>query len=95
MCLVWAGRDGWATLAPMIDCHSRLFSAGIAGSLRADKFLAAFGVDSAFGIMHLMWTRIPMSATPIPASRIAVSGRPRPSYCPPPENRGFGQPDPA
>jgi putative transposase len=23
MCRVWAGRDGWATLALAIDCHTR------------------------------------------------------------------------
>ncbi|WP_296225825.1 DDE-type integrase/transposase/recombinase [Ralstonia sp. UBA689] len=23
MCRVWAGRDGWATLALVIDCHTR------------------------------------------------------------------------
>lgn len=23
MCRVWAGRDGWATLAFVIDCHTR------------------------------------------------------------------------
>lgn len=23
MCRIWAGRDGWATLALVIDCHTR------------------------------------------------------------------------
>ncbi|MGD9760789.1 MAG: DDE-type integrase/transposase/recombinase, partial [Comamonas sp.] len=23
MCRVWAGRDGWTTMALVIDCHSR------------------------------------------------------------------------
>ncbi|MCE6952067.1 DDE-type integrase/transposase/recombinase [Cereibacter sphaeroides] len=23
LCRVWAGRDGWATLALVIDCHTR------------------------------------------------------------------------
>lgn len=23
MCRVWVGRDGWTTMAPVIDCHSR------------------------------------------------------------------------
>lgn len=23
MCRIWAGRDGWATLALVMDCHSR------------------------------------------------------------------------
>ena len=23
LCRVWSGRDGWATLAPVMDCHSR------------------------------------------------------------------------
>nr|WP_232343412.1 hypothetical protein [Burkholderia pseudomallei] len=23
MCRVWAGRDGWVTLARVIDCHTR------------------------------------------------------------------------
>ena len=25
LCRVWAGRDGWTTLAPVIDCHTREF----------------------------------------------------------------------
>ncbi|MPT28975.1 MAG: IS3 family transposase [Achromobacter sp.] len=52
MCRVWAGRDGWATLALVIDCHtrellgwhlSRSGKAGTAGSALEHALIARFG----------------------------------------------------
>lgn len=52
LCRIWAGRDGWATLALVIDCHtrellgwhlSRSGKATTAGSALAHALIARFG----------------------------------------------------
>ncbi len=52
LCRIWAGRDGWTTLALVIDCHtrellgwhlSRSGKAGTAGSALEHALIARFG----------------------------------------------------